>query len=64
MFVFVKQAMCEQICVGAGICVGRFWDWGEVAGLWGVYETSWDSGVGGCVCDFCMIEGRYGQAEV
>lgn len=47
MFVFVKQAMCEQICVGASICVGRLRDWGEVAGLWGVCETSWDSGVGG-----------------
>lgn len=32
-FVRVRQAMCEQICVGASICVGRLQDRGEVVGL-------------------------------
>lgn len=48
-FVCVKQPMCEQMCVGASICVGRLQDWSEVVGLWGDCETSWEWG-GGSLC--------------
>lgn len=58
-----KQAMCEQMCVGPSICVGRLQDWGEVVGSWRDCETSW-GGVGRGVCDFCMFEEGYGQAGV